>query len=85
MLYEVITLLLGSWLPLAAPPSAWAREEDENLWAQWWNAVTDRSIKAEIPFVVLVTIPAMIVVTPVWLAQSALSRLTSKDKRNNFV
>jgi hypothetical protein len=75
----VAALLAGACLPLAAPPAAWAREDEKNLWGEWWNAVTDRSIKVEIPFVFLVTLPAMILITPVWLTQRVYAGLTSKD------
>jgi len=72
-------LLVGVCLPLAAPPGALAQEEDKNLWAEWWKGVTDRGTKAEIPFAFLVTIPAMLVITPVWLVQRAYARLNSDD------
>ena len=72
-------LLAGICLPLAAPTGASAREEEKNLWAQWWKGVTDRGIKAEIPFAFLVTLPAMLVVTPVWLVERAYTRLSSED------
>jgi hypothetical protein len=75
----VAALLAGTLLPLAAPPAAWAAEDDENLWSQWWTSITDRSIKVEIPFVFLVTLPAMILITPVWLTQRAYAGLVSKD------
>jgi hypothetical protein len=46
-------------------------------YGRWLRA---RSIKAEIPFAFVVTLPAMIVVTPVWLVERAYARLTSKEK-----
>jgi len=73
-------LLAGSLLLLAAPPGASAREEPKNLWTEWWKGVTDRGIKAEIPFAFVITLPAMIVVTPVWLVERAYARLTSEDE-----
>ena len=73
-------LLAGICLPLAAPGGASAEEEEKNLWAQWWKGATDRGIKAEIPFAVLVTIPAMLIVTPVWLIERGYERLTSEDE-----
>jgi uncharacterized paraquat-inducible protein A len=72
-------LLAGICLPLAAPPVASAAEESENLWTQWWSGVTDRAQKAEIPFAFVVTLPAMIVVTPIWLVERAYARLSSED------
>jgi len=73
------SLLVGICFLLAMPPAALAQEDDESLWTQWWKGVTDRSIKAEIPFAFLVTLPAMIVITPVWLAERAYARLSAED------
>jgi hypothetical protein len=70
-------LLAAIPLLLAAPRGALAAE---NLWAQWWEGCTDRSTKAEIPIAVVVTIPAMILITPIWLAQMAIGRLSSGDE-----
>jgi hypothetical protein len=63
---------------LAALPQA-ALAEQEGIWSQWADEVTDRATKAEIPFAVLFTIPAMIVITPFWWAQKALDKMRGDD------
>jgi hypothetical protein len=73
-------LLFGLCFPLATPATASAREANENLWAQWWKGVTDRGQEAEIPFAFVITLPAMIVVTPIWLVERAYARLSSDDE-----
>jgi hypothetical protein len=74
----VVVLLAGSCLLLATPPSALAREKDQNLWTQWWEGATNREDKLEIPFIFLASLPAMLIITPIWLVQGAYGRLTSE-------
>jgi hypothetical protein len=72
-------LLAGICILVAAPPGASAREKDENLWVRWWEGVTIREDKLEIPFIVLASIPAMLLITPIWLVQLGLEGLSSED------
>jgi hypothetical protein len=78
-----VALLAGISLLLATPPSALAREKDKNLWTRWWEGATNREHKAEIPFIFLVSLPAMLVITPIWLVQRAYARLSSEDDDNS--
>ena len=66
-------------LTLATPPSALADDPPQGLWARWWDGATHREFAAEIPFAVLVTLPAMLVVTPIWLAAHGYERLTGDE------
>jgi hypothetical protein len=50
-------------LVVATPQMALAKVD--NLWGVWASEVTDRS-KVEIPFVILTSLPAMILSTPFW-------------------
>ena len=50
-------------LVVANPQAALAKVD--NLWGLWASEVTDRS-KVEIPFVILTSLPAMILSTPFW-------------------
>lgn len=58
----------------AAAPAALAREK-ENPWKLWVEDLGDRESKIEIPFLVLVSIAPMIVITPIWLGQLALGAM----------
>ena len=59
-------------LVVATPQSALAKVD--NLWALWASEVTDRS-KAEIPFVILTSLPAMLVSTPFWFGVWSLDKI----------
>jgi hypothetical protein len=59
------------------PPAALA--EAEGIWSRWASGVTKREIKAEIPFVVLFSLPPMIVITPFWLVQVAVEKMGGED------
>jgi hypothetical protein len=63
---------------LAVAPSALA--EDGNIWSRWAERATDREIKAEVPFVILVTLPAMLVITPIWAVQKAIEAIGDEDE-----
>lgn len=73
-------LLVALCLPVATPPPASAQEGEENVWSQWWEGVTDRSIKPEIPIAFVITIPAMLIVTPIWLVERAFARLSEGER-----
>jgi hypothetical protein len=78
-LRSLAALLVGTCLLLATPQSAWAREQEKNLWAQWWKGATHREYKVEIPFIILVSVPAMLIITPIWLVQRGYARLSSEE------
>jgi hypothetical protein len=59
-------------LVVATPQTALA--EVDNLWGIWAKEVTDRS-KAEIPFVILTSLPAMIVSTPFWFGVWSVDKI----------
>ena len=75
---RAIAALIAALALFAAAPQA-ALAEKEGIWGQWAEEVTDRATKAEIPFAVLFTLPAMIVITPFWWAQAALDKIRGKD------
>ena len=75
---RAIAAVIAALALLAAAPQA-ALAEDQGIWSQWAEEVTDRETKAEIPFAVLFTLPAMIVITPFWCAQKALTKMKSDD------
>lgn len=60
-------------LAVSVPPAAFAREL-ENPWKRWTAEVLDRPTKAEIPLALLASIPAMMLITPIWAGQWALRR-----------
>ena len=62
---------------LVAPTPAHAVQ---NIWKKWYNSFQYREYKWEIPFAIITTIPAMVVVTPFWLGTAALEALESDDE-----
>jgi len=62
----------------AAPQAAFAAKE--GIWSRWAKEVVSRPTKAEIPFAVLFTLPAMIIITPFWWAQAAMDKMKSDDE-----
>ena len=72
----VATLIAALALLATAPQTALA--EDEGLWNRWVEEVTDRQA-IEVPFVILFSIPAMIVTTPFWFAGWAVDKLEGDE------
>jgi hypothetical protein len=70
-LVAVLVLVAG------APPAALA--ESDGIWTQWANRVTDRESKAEVPLAILVSLPAMLIITPIWLGKLAIEKLSGGD------
>jgi hypothetical protein len=66
-------LLAGLLLAAAVPTPALA--EDENPWSVWATQLGDRGTKAEIPIVAIITLPAMLVITPFWLGGLAYGKI----------
>lgn len=60
----------------AAAPLPAASAEVENIWSRWTNEVLDRDSKWEIPLALIASVPAMILITPVWAGQLAVQALT---------
>jgi hypothetical protein len=75
---RAIAAVIAALALLAAAPQA-ALAEDQGIWSQWAEEVTDRETKAEIPFAVLFTLPAMIVITPFWWVQKAMAKMKGDD------
>lgn len=67
------TLLTALLLTAAAPVTASA--EVENIWQRWTTEVFDRESKWEIPFALIGSVPAMILITPLWAGQLALEAM----------
>jgi hypothetical protein len=63
-------------LVVVAPQTSVAKVD--NLWSVWASEVTDRS-KAEIPFVILTSLPAMLVSTPFWLGVWSLDKYKNRE------
>ena len=63
----------------AATPTT-ASAEVENVWSIWAERVLDREHKVEIPLAILASIPAMLMITPIWAGQVALDAWTSDDE-----
>lgn len=59
-------------LVVANPQAALAKVD--NLWGLWASEVTDRS-KVEIPFVILTSLPAMILSTPFWFGVWSVDKI----------
>jgi len=59
-------------LVVATPQTALAKVD--NLWSVWASEVTDRS-KVEIPFVILTSLPAMIISTPFWFGVWSVDKI----------
>jgi hypothetical protein len=72
----IATLITVFVLVTAVPQTALA--EEQGIWSQWVEQVADRS-KPEIPIAILVSLPAMILTTPFWLAQLALDKMRGDD------
>ncbi len=66
------SLVAALALSAATPQPAIA--DVENIWGRWTSEVLDRDSKWEIPFALLVSVPAMILVTPIWAVQLALEK-----------
>ena len=64
------TLVAALALTAATPQPAVA--EVENIWGRWTSEVLDRDSKWEIPFAILSSVPAMILITPIWAGQLVL-------------
>jgi hypothetical protein len=62
----------------AAPQTALAAKQ--GIWSQWAHEVISRPTKAEIPFAILFTLPAMIAITPFYWAQAALAKMKGGDE-----
>ena len=62
----VTALLLSAAVPITAAA------EVENIWQRWTSEVLDRDAKWEVPFAVIGSIPAMLLITPIWAGQLAL-------------
>ena len=67
-----ITVLLA-----AVPQTALA--QDEGFWGEWTSQVTDRATKAEIPIAILFTFPIMVILTPFWLTQVAVAKMSGGE------
>jgi hypothetical protein len=61
---RTIAATIAAVILVAATPQA-ASAEVDNIWTIWASEVTDRQM-AEIPFVILTSLPAMILSTPFW-------------------
>ena len=77
--HRLLPALVAALMLLSASAPAAVAKEIENPWARWRNEVLDRPTKAEIPLAVLTSIPAMIVITPIWLGQLAYERWTGDE------
>ena len=75
---RAIAATIAALTLFAAVPQA-ALAEKEGIWGQWADEVTDRQTKAEIPFAILFTLPAMIVITPFWWVQAAMEKMSGDD------
>lgn len=62
--------LFAALLLFAAPLPAAADVED--VWGRWTTEVLDRESKWEVPLAVVVSIPAMLVISPFWAGQLLL-------------
>ena len=78
------SLLAALCLAPVAPGAARADDDAEvGLWTRWWEGATNRELAAEIPFAVLVTLPAMLVVTPIWLVARGIASLSGEEERGD--
>jgi hypothetical protein len=77
-LTRAIATLVAALALVAALPQA-ALADGGGIWGQWFREVADRGTKAEIPVAILFSFPAMVVVTPIWLAQVAMDKLRGED------
>lgn len=62
---------------VAAPPAALA--ETPNIWKLWVEDLGDRETKIEIPFLVIVSIAPMILITPIWAVQLGIAAAKGDD------
>jgi uncharacterized membrane protein YdjX (TVP38/TMEM64 family) len=67
---RVIASLIAALAIVTSAPSA-SHAQEANMWTRWARGVTQREYKAEIPFAILVSIPAMVVITPFWAVGAA--------------
>lgn len=61
-------------LVVATPQAAVAAVD--NIWAVWVREVTNRS-KVEVPFVILTSLPAMLISTPFWFGLWSVDKIKS--------
>jgi hypothetical protein len=59
-------------LIVATPQTALAKVD--NLWGIWAKEVTDRSM-VEVPFVILTSLPAMLLSTPFWFGVWSVDKI----------
>ena len=71
------TLVAALALTAATPQPAFA--EVENIWSRWTSEVLDRDSKWEIPLALIASVPAMLLITPVWAGQLALDAWGGDD------
>ncbi len=75
-----IAILLVVTLSSAAMVSPAIAEEEEGIWGQWADQITDRESPWEIPLVIIATVPAMMVITPFWLGGKAIRAIRGDEK-----
>jgi hypothetical protein len=73
------TASLVAVLVLLASAAPTALAEDKGIWSQWAARVTDRESKAEVPLAIVFTLPAMVLITPIWLGKLAIQSLSGDD------
>jgi hypothetical protein len=76
---RAIAASIAAVVLLAASPQT-ALAAEQGLWSQWAHDVIHRPTKAEIPFAILFTLPAMIVITPFMWAQAALAKMKGEKE-----
>jgi hypothetical protein len=79
-LTRAIATLIAALALVAALPRAALADDDGGIWGEWFREVANRGTKAEIPFAILFSFPAMVVVTPIWLAQVAMDKLRGDEE-----
>jgi hypothetical protein len=68
----IATVLAALVATVAIAPNAWAGEVD-NPWSRWVEGLGEREQPYMTPLVVIVSLPAMLVITPFWLGQLAIA------------
>lgn len=83
-LRRAIGAAVAAVLLMAAVPQS-ALADSDNLWKRWATSVTltDRTVKAEIPFAIAFSFIAMVVTTPFWLLTEGLDKISEMRRADD--
>ena len=78
-LLRTIAAVITTLALLAVAPTTALAQEEPGFWSIWAKQSWKRESKAEIPFAVIVSLPPMLVCTPIWLVNLGVGAITGGD------